>query len=371
MKSKAYRGTPVNRVQADQLGLGREGQAVRVGIDGGKYRLSAVARWPDGAFERPWAVANPEELPQRVAVLRRLGQHHPVTGALEPSGTYGDPLRQAWGDAGLAVHRVRPKAAHDYAEVFDGVPAQQDHQDAAVVAELAALGKSWPWPYLARPEGEQAWAAGVDWLTAQRRIAMLWLGRLEGLLARHWPAVTRRRPVSSATLLRTLARWGGPAAVAADSKAAEQVQRGGRQRLRAETVAQLVASARTTVGVRLGAVERQQLQQDAAPALAARREVRRRQRRLRALAAAPPVLQAQGRVVGVPTACVLWLGVGDPRRYGSGAAYRKAMGLNLGEPSSGTYHGQLRSSKRGSPRVRQWLYLAVLRRWRREGLKDW
>jgi transposase len=92
---------------------------------------------------------------------------------------------------------------------------------------------------------------------------------------------------------------------------------------------------------------------------------------LRALAAAHPVLQAQGRVVGVPTACVLWVGVGDPRHYGSGAAYRKAMGLNLVEHSSGTYRGQLRISKRGSPRVRQWLYLAVLRLIRREGVANW
>jgi hypothetical protein len=86
---------------------------VTVGIDGGQYRLRAGARWPDGAFERPWAVANPEEVPQVVAVLRQRGERHPVTVALEPSGTYGDPLRQALGDAGIAVRRVRPKAAHD------------------------------------------------------------------------------------------------------------------------------------------------------------------------------------------------------------------------------------------------------------------
>src|SRR5262249_54494581 len=78
-----------------------------------------------------------------------------------------------------------------------------------------------------------------------------------------------------------------------------------------------------------------------------------------------------GRAVGVPTACVLWVGVGDPRNYGSGAAYRKAMGLNLVEHSSGTYQGQLRISKRGNPRVRQWLYVAGLRLIRREGVADW
>lgn len=47
------------------------------------------------------------------------------------------------------------------------------------------------------------------------------------------------------------------------------------------------------------------------------------------------------------------------------------MGLNLVEHSSGTYQGQLRISKRGSPRVRQWLYMAVLRLIRRAGVADW
>jgi transposase len=342
-----------------------------VGVDVGKYRLSVVARWPDGAFERPWSVANPEQIPALVAVLGELGQRHPVTVALEPSGTYGDPLRQALGDAGIVVHRVSPKAAHDYAEVFDGVPSQHDHKDAAVVAELAALGKSCPWPYLARSEWEQELGACVRWLTAQRRIAMLWLGRLEGLLARHWPEVTRQLSVASASLLRALAYYGSPAALAADTGAAAQLERWGRQRLSADTVAQVVASARTTLGVRLGQVEEQSLRRYAEQALLARREARRSERRLRMLARVQPVLQAQGQVVGVPTACVLWVGVGDPRNYGSGAAYRKAMGLNLVEHSSGTYQGQLRISKRGNPRVRQWLYVAVLRLIRREGVVDW
>ena len=144
MKNKAYRGTAVNRVEAGQLGAGRDGQALMVGIDVGKYQLVAVARWPDGEFERPWDVANPEQIPTLVALLGQLQARHRVVVALEPSGTYGDALRQALGDAGIEVRRVSPKAAHDYAEVFDGVPSQHDHKDAAVVAELAALGKAWP-----------------------------------------------------------------------------------------------------------------------------------------------------------------------------------------------------------------------------------
>jgi hypothetical protein len=43
------------------------------------------------------------------------------------------------------------------------------------------------------------------------------------------------------------------------------------------------------------------------------------------------------------------------------AAYLKAMGLNLKEKSSGTLKGQLKLTKRGSSRVRQYLWLAVYR----------
>ena len=56
-------------------------------------------------------------------------------------------LRQAVTDAKLTAHRVSGKAVHDYAEIFDGVPSQHDGKDAAMVAELAAIGKSSPWPY--------------------------------------------------------------------------------------------------------------------------------------------------------------------------------------------------------------------------------
>ena len=371
MKSKAFRSTPVNRIAADALDVGRDGQALTVGVDVGKYGLVAVVRWADGSYERPWQVANPGAVPVLVRVLVQLRRRHAVTVALEPSGTYGDVLRQALGAAGLEARRVSPKAAHDYAEVFDGVPSQHDGKDAAVVAELAALGKAWPWPYVARSAWEQELAGQVDWLVAQRRIAMLWLGRLEGLLARHWPELTRQLALSSATLLQVVAHYGSPAALAADGAACRRLTRWGRGRLRAAKVAQVVAAAATTVGVRLGEVERQCLQRSAEQALAARRALRQSRRQLARLAAAEPVLAAQGRAVGMTTACVLWVGVGDPRHYSSGPAYRKAMGLNLVEQSSGTYRGQLRISKRGCPRVRQWLYLAALRLLRQEGVRAW
>src|SRR5262249_46582024 len=57
--------------------------------------------------------------------------------------------------------------------------------------------------------------------------------------------------------------------------------------------------------------------------------------------------------------------------YHAAGAYRKAMGLNLVEHSSGTYQGHLRISKRGSARTRQWLYFAVLRLVQRCGVRPW
>jgi transposase len=371
MKSKAYRGTDVNRIDVRSLSQGHDGQALVVGFDVGKFRLAAVARWSDGHFERPWLADNPAHVPQLVCLLAQLAGQRSLTVALEPSGTYGDPLRQALQDAGLVVQRVSPKAAHDYAEVFDGVPSQHDGKDAAVVAELAALGKAQPWPYLPPSEWEQELAYWVEWMDAQAHLLAMWLGRIEALLSRHWPEATAVLRVSSATLLRILEAYGGPAALAEDAQATVRLQQWGGRFLDPAQVQRLLQCAKETAGVRQGLWDRQRLQAYAGQALQARREVRRGQRRLRQLAEGHAVLQAQGKVIGVPTACVLWSCVGDPRQYSCGAAYRKAMGLNLTERSSGTYRGKLKISKRGHPLPRKWLYFAVLRLVKQAGVASW
>jgi transposase len=206
---------------------------------------------------------------------------------------------------------------------------------------------------------------------AHRQIQTTWQGRLEGLLGRHWPEATQVLKLSSATLLRALEQYGDPRALAADPEAAGRLARWGGSFLARETAERLLAGAGSSVGVRVGEWERRQLQDYAKQALFARREVARAERGLRKLAVGHVVLQAQGKVVGVPTACVLWTSTGDPRKYHAAAAYRKAMGLNLVERSSGRYKGRLRISKRGSARVRQWLYFAALRLVQKSGVRPW
>ena len=140
MYKKAYRATRVNDVNWDQLAAGRDGMSISLGVDVGKFDLWPVCRWADGRFERPWRVKNPWEIPALITLVQRMNVGRKLVMAFESSGTYGDALRHALADNKVEVQRVSGKAAHDYAEVFDGVPSQHDGKDGAVVAELAALG---------------------------------------------------------------------------------------------------------------------------------------------------------------------------------------------------------------------------------------
>jgi transposase len=99
--------------------------------------------------------------------------------------------------------------------------------------------------------------------------------------------------------------------------------------------------------------------------------MRAARRRLCELTRGHVAIRAMGEVVGVATACVLWVELGDPSGYHCGPAYRKAMGLNLAERSSGKWQGKLKISKRGSSKVRRWLYLAALRWVRNEPVRSW
>lgn len=368
---KAYRAVRVKDVAWSKLSEGRDGQRVIVGLDVGKYEVVGVVRWPDGRSERPWGGENPAGLEAWLQLLREVRVGRELVVALEPSGTYGDACRQALHRADIPVVRIGTKASHDYAEVFDGAPSQHDGKDAAVIAELAAFGKGTLWPYVPTSVWEQELAYWVEELEVQRRFMVVGMGRLEGLLARHWPEATRVLKLSSATLLSALAHWGGPARLAADERAAALLSRWGGPYLRPEKAALLVASARATCGVEQGVWAERQVREEAERVLAARRQFKRSQQQLRRLAKGHAVLEAQSKAVGLPTACVLWHCLGDPRAYHCAGAYRKAMGLNLVERSSGEYQGTMHISKRGQPRVRRWLYLASLRLVRQAGVQQW
>ena len=371
MKRKAYRSTEVKQVRLELVLRVAPPGPVTVGLDVGKFEIYVVVRWADGTFERPWKVANPSEVEFLVGVLRVLAVARVVMVAMESTGTYGDALRGKLSAAGLVLQRVGGKAASDYAEIFDGVPSQHDGKDAAVIAELAAFGKSRPWPYREASEADAAMTYWVTWLDAQQSVQKLWSGRLEALLARHWPECTRLLKLTSVTLLSTLAEYGGPAKLAQDAKAATQLAKWGHGGLSKAKIGWVLASAAQTVGTRQGAQQVQQMREYARLALGAYRETEQARERLAELAADNEVVKRLALVVGVATACVLWVALGDPRDYPCGEAYRKGMGLNLKERSSGRYQGRLKISKRGPSIARRWMYFAAMRTVQDAPVRSW
>jgi len=370
-KSRAYRATSVKQVSVEQILEGRPTGAVHVGLDVGKEEIYAVVRWSDGTFGRPWKALNPSEVDVLVKMLVKINGSHSLTAAMESTGTYGDVLRARLGQAGLVLHRVSGKAASDYAEVFDGVPSQHDGKDAAVIAELAAYGKSRPWPYHEPTETDAELAYWVDWLDMQQRIQMMWVGRLEGLLARHWPEATRVVQLTSMTLLKALAYYGGPAPLAADPEAVRRLKVWAHGRGAGERAERVLAAAVRTSGTRQGTRDILRIRQYATLALAARRETKQAQRRLQELAGDLEIVQRLAGVVGLGTACVLWVALGDPRNYPCGAAYRKALGLNLKERSSGKHKGRIKISKRGPGNARRWMFFAALRQVLQPDVRRW
>lgn len=371
MKSRAYRAVDVNRIDPDAWRGRRDGSLVHVGLDIGKEWIFCTLRWGAGDFDRPWRVRNPFDVVRLAELLDTVGRSRPLIVAMEPTGTYGDAARQALERAGVVVHRVSPKMAADYAEVFDGVPSQHDGKDAAVVAELAAQAKSWPWPLPTPTEAEQELAYQVHWLDDQRRQWMQWCGRVEGLLSRHWPEATRIVPLRSGMMVACLAEYGGPRGLAGASDALPRVRRWGGPFLSEEKARAFVASAQATVGVVMSRWDEELLRQYARQMQGCRRTMSAARRRLRALTRDQAAIQAMSTVVGIGTACVLWVELGDPSQYHCGAAFRKAMGLNLAERSSGQWQGRLKISKRGSSQVRRWLYLAALRWLKHEPVRSW
>ena len=343
-----------------------------VGLDVAKHEIVAVVRWPNGSFERPWSVNNPSEIGLLIALLCQLKETcGSLTIGLESTGTYSEAIRQAMTAASLEVHRLSGKGVSDYKEIFDGVPSQHDGKDAAMIAELTHFGKGTPWPFTLDSESEQAMRHQVLRLEAFRGEANRWIGRLEGVLTKHWPELGNLLDLSGATLLKICMHYANPADLASDTNARQQLRSWGRGQLSFVKIDQIIESARTTVGIPIGAGQKLWLQEIAAELRRNLDEVKACEKRLKAIAQANESIAPYVKKVGATTLCTIWSTVGDPRKYCSSGAFLKALGMNLKEMSSGKYHGQLKITKRGPSLARKLLYYWALRAIQHPSLKQW
>jgi transposase len=340
-------------------------------LDIAKNEIVACLRWPQGEFERPWSIGNPSQIGELLEVLKMVKSvGDSLSIGLESTGTYGDAIRRALTEASFEVHRISGKATSDYQEIFDGVPSQHDGKDAAVIAELTAYGKGTPWPYRPDSENLQRVKHQVARMEAYRKQQSEWSGRLEALLARHWPEVTGLLDLGSVTLLQMLQHYQSPARLAADAEAAERLARWGGVKLTDMKIAQVIQSAGTTHGLPLSPSESAWLGEAATGALSAYRSIQEADLQLSRLMAAEPIL-CNYIGMGASTLAAIWVYVGDPRDYTSGGALLKALGLNLKERSSGRRQGELAISKRGPSQARRWIFFWALRAIQRPELKDW
>lgn len=363
MKKRIYRAVDVKAFDWSELARKLASDRLVVGIDVAKHKMFAVLmtdqeqilgvlRW-DHLTQSRWFCGKLKALPVCS-----------IETALEPSGTYGDALRQCLRAAGLGVFRVHPKHVKDAHELYDGVPSRHDAKCSAILGWLHLLGRSKPWiessPYKRQLSAE----VRTHELHAQAfRQAQ---NRLEAQLARHWPEVSELLELDSASLLELLHRFGGPGPVSRAPKSARlllhQVGRGG---LSEEKIEQILESSSSTVGVVMLKYERRALADLAGEARRRQQATQASKRHLRALARQEPSTANLGAVVGLVTAAVLHQELGSFLGYAHCGGLLKAAGLGLKERSSGQRKGQLAITKRGSSRVRQYLYLAVLR-WLRD-----
>ncbi|QEF96254.1 Transposase IS116/IS110/IS902 family protein [Stieleria maiorica] len=372
---RRYRRTSVKKISLEtlkDLALEKAGAGTCVGLDIGKNEIVAVVRWADGAFECPWSVKNPSEITELIGLLKMLRETgDSLTIGLESTGTYGEVVRAAMTATSLEVHRISGKASSDYKEIFDGVPSQHDGKDAAIIAELTCFGKGTPWPFEPRSETNQEMRYQLQRLDVFDRHATEWCGRLEAVLAAHWPELSGLLSPKSSTLINIMLHYGSPARLAADVDAAKNLRLWGGSFLGARKIDQLIDSARTTQGVPVGEADLSWIQEIAKELKQSILQVKSSKKRLETIAQSHAGMSNYVDPVGAVTLCMIWSSVGDPRNYDSSGAFLKSLGLNLKELSSGKRQGQLGITKRGPSLARKFLYLWAMRALKRPELQRW
>ena len=371
VSKRAYSRVKVKSVDVDQLiAKAKDVAQISLGLDIGKLEIVACLRWSQGQFERPWSVNNPFEINALVDLCVETNKVVKVVVAMESTGTYGDAVRRALTVAKIPVMRVAGKHVSDYTEIFDGVPSQHDGKDAAMIAELSAIGKGASWNYIPDPEALAHVRYHVRSIDHVKNEFVRLIGKLEASVARHWPELTREIELSTPTALKLLATYGSPAEAAKNSELKTQLRRWG-PKFNPGKIDRIVDAACSSSGIPMDSYEMLWMKDLATHAVEANRKVLRFAKGIEEILLKDTFWCNYIKAVGAGTLGVLLTTVGDPRNYPNAGSLLKALGLNLKERSSGARIGEKAITKRGSAQARRWLYFWALRAVQQPALKDW
>lgn len=357
MKKKAYRSVDVKKINIERVLSTAGDERVIFGIDVAKkdFYCSLMTEKREVLATVKWQ--HPCETEQFVSIVKQFPNAESV---LEPSGTYGDPLRYILEKSDIPVYRVSPKRSHDAAEVYDGVPSLHDAKSAAIIAKLHLDGASEKWGL--KHDHERDLIATITTLDILKQQFNQNTSRLEALMAKHWPELNKFFKFNQKTFLELASHIGGPVQVALNNEEASALMKKvGGNFLSKTKIENVIDSSLITIGVPMTKVELVEFQYHAGRTLELKLEINKAKKKVEHLSQDNEATRNIGKVVGKTTAAVVVTFCGDPFQYTSCNHWLKSFGLNLKEKSSGNHKGRLMITRRGSGRSRRWIYFAALR----------
>lgn len=365
MSKGPYQATKIKNVDPEMLAAQFDYRTMTAAVDVAKRWMYVCLMGPHWDNYYVLKFDARKGLDRFVALLDGLPAEE-IAVVLEPSGTYGDPLRHRVEQAGYTVKKMRPTKCQSADELFDHVPSLHDGKAAYLLARLHLMEVSEEWEQKSPVRREVR--AHLRRLKRKEGQMNRLTGQLESLLGRHWPELTTQLGLTSASLLELLKEFGSAQAVAAEPRrAARLLEEASRGMLAAAKIERVIGSAARTEGLEPTGAEEEDLRDVV-------REMRRLQAQMREcrrdLASAMEDDEPTERMKefgGLKVAVALLGYLGDPGDYGSASQYEKGAGLNLRERSSGKYKGELKITKRGPGQLRQYLYLLACRTVRADG----
>jgi transposase len=366
-RKRTYSTQCVDRVSVEQVAPSLESGCI-VALDVAKEKFAGALVSSQGATVKLFRFEHPKQtrlfLAMVVELQRVLGAAK-VKVAMEPTGTYGDAIRYQLEQVGVPIWMVAPKKTHDSQALFDDVASLHDPKCAVQVGKLCSMGLASAWR--GRAETQVRLRALVELRGHEVGHEERCFGRIEAMLARHWPELEECLDIRvHKTALALLAEFPSPARVAAaPAQVSDLMRKASRSHLSADRIRGLIDACTRTLGVPMVEEEEKLLSTLIMQVAEARRRSGLLEDEMNHVGTTDEAFTHLAPWMGTFTAAAI-VTLCDPRQYEHARQLEKACGLNLREKSSGRDNDspgriRLRVTKRGPSLVRKLLFLFALR----------